>query len=375
MKVALAHDYLREYGGAERVLEALHDIFPEAPVFTAYLNLKKLGIHAKRFSDWDIHTSWMQKIPFADKFLSPTRIFAPMMFESFDLDGFNVVISSCNIYFAKAVLTGPNCLHISYIHTPPRYLYGFTTSFNYKKHWWTKIGAEIVNHFLRLYDFETSQRPDILVANSETVKERIKKFYRREAVVIYPPVDLAEFGSTRKTGGAYFLALNRLSKGKGTDIIVQACTKLGLPLKVVGSGPELKNLQKIAGSSIDFLGEVSDAERVKLYLDAKALVVASEEEDFGITAVESMAAGTPVIAIGSGGYKETVIKGKTGEFFSPQNPLDGLMGVLEKFKPEKYRDTDCRKQAERFSKEKFKRQVLELVEENLKTRKFGDYGG
>ena len=194
MRVALAHDYLREYGGAERVLEVMHELFPDAPLYTAYVNLKALGPNAKNFAGWDIRTGWFQHMPFANKLLSPFRIFAPMMFESFDLSEFDLVISSSSAtHLSKSVITKPETLHISYIHTPPRFLYGYTTSYNYKKHWWTRLGGEVINHFMRIWDFEVSQRPDILVANSKNVAERIKKFYRRDSVVIYPPVDFMSF--------------------------------------------------------------------------------------------------------------------------------------------------------------------------------------
>src|SRR3989338_4435015 len=238
MKVALVHDYLREYGGAERVLEVLHEIWPDAPIFTAYLNLDAMGENGKRFASWDIRPSWFQKFPFANKLLSPFRIFGPMMFESFDLSEYDLVISSSSAtHLAKAVITKPETLHISYIHTPTRFLYGYVTSFNYKKHWWTRIGGEIINHFMRIYDFEVSQRPDILVANSKNIAARIKKFYRRDSVVIYPPVEIEEFrikNLESRIKREYFLVLSRLVRGKGAEVIVEACGKLGLPLKVAG---------------------------------------------------------------------------------------------------------------------------------------------
>lgn len=404
LKVALVHDYLKEYGGAERVVEALHEIFPEAPVYTAYFDPKGLGPHAERLnppsasrrSGWDIRTSWLQKVPFAGTLLSPFRILAPKIFEGFDLSEYDLVISSCNIYFSKAVKVKPGALHISYIHTPPRYLYGYATSFNYKKSWWKKIGAELANHYLRIVDFETSLRPDILVANSENVRERIKKFYRREAVVVYPPVEVKvvsrpaegearrrwqssavrQAESRKPKADSYYLSLSRLWKGKGVDIIVEACGKLGLPLKVVGSGPELKHLETLATSyplrprsetskspATEFLGYVSDEERIKLYSEAKALIVAAEDEDFGITAVEAQAAGTPVIALKSGGYLETVVAGKTGEFFKEGY----LEEVLEKFDPKKYKAEDCIKQAENFSQEKFKERILGLIHSHFRS--------
>ena len=370
MKVALVHDYLREYGGAERVLEALHEIWPEAPVYTAYYDPSSLGIHAQNFRDWNIKTSWLQNLPFANKLISPLRIFAPNIFESFDLSDFDLVISSCNLYFSKAVKVKGRSL--SYIHTPPRYLYGYTTSFNYKKHWWTRVLAETMNHFLRVVDYETSLRPDVLIANSKNVAGRIKKFYKRDSEIIYPPVEVEQLLKVKKQKGKYFLTLNRLSRGKGTEIAVAACTKLKLPLKIASTGGELNNLKKIAGKSVEFIGEVSEDEKAELFSEAIALIACSEDEDFGITVVEAQAAGVPVIAARAGGHLETVIEGKTGEFYMPGflgdyktyvDPVsvDNLADVLEKFKPTKYREEDLRKNAERFSKENFKRKILNLA--------------
>jgi len=365
MKVALAHDYLREYGGAERVLETLHEIFPDAPVYTAYYNPEALGENNKHFKNWKIIPSWFQKFPFANILLSPFRIFGPMMFESFDLSEYDLVISSSSAtHLSKSVITKPETLHLSYIHTPPRFLYGYTTSFNYKKHWWTRIGGEIINHFMRIYDFEVSQRPDILIANSKNVAKRIEKFYRRDSVVIYPPVDLSEI-HLKKTKEEYFLVLSRLARSKGIDVIIEACGKLGLPLRIAGTGPEMAPLrQGSAGyKNIEFLGWVSDEERVSLLQGAKALIVASEDEDFGITAVEAQAAGTPVIAPASGGFLETVIPGKTGLLYGGpgQVNVNSLVEALQKFNPEDYDQEDLRKNAEKFSKERFKKEILELI--------------
>ncbi len=374
MKVALVHDYLREYGGAERVLEALHDIFPDAPVYTFYINLETMGENGKRFKNWDIRPSWFQKFPYANKLLSPFRIFGPMGFESFDLSEFDLVISSSSAtHLAKAVITKPETLHLSYIHTPPRFLYGYVTSFNYKKKLYTRIGGEIINHIMRIYDFEVSQRPDILIANSENIKSRIKKFYRRDSVVIYPPVDLSEIKLQKKKED-FYLVLNRLVRGKGTEMIVEAASKLGIPLKVAGTGPELENLKKKASKNIQFLGWVSDSQRVKLLQDAKALIVGSEDEDFGITSIEAQAAGTPVIAPASGGFLETVIDGKTGLLYGGAGMIntESLVKALEKFSakggPASGWDAEIlRKNAEKFEVEKFKKQILELVKKNLRT--------
>jgi len=371
VKVVIVHDYLREYGGAERVVEDLHEIFPEAPVFTAYYNPEGLGVHNERIKDWDIHTSWMQKIPFANKLISPFRIFAPLMFESFDLKEFDVVISSSAIYFSQAVITGPQTVHICYIHTPPRYLYGYVTSYNYKKHWWTRIGGEILNHFLRIWDFELMQRPDILVCNSKNVAERVKKFYRRNTEIVYPGTDVYKLKvQSEKCKVAvrnYYLCLGRLVRSKGVEIAVEACNRIKAPLKVVGIGPMLEELKQQAGQTVEVLGAVSDEERVRLLTNAKALLLLEEEADFGITTVEAMACGTPVIAVGAGGYLETVIPGKTGVFIE-KAIVEDLVEALKTFDPGDYKAEDCQKQAEKFSKEKFKKEIKELVEQSVKDK-------
>lgn len=371
MRVALAHDYLREYGGAERVLETIHEIFPEAPIYTAYFRPEGLGPHAQRIKQWDIRTSFLQKIPGVNRFISPLRIIAPLIFQSFNLKDYDVVISSSAIYFACAVKTKPETLHLAYIHTPPRYLWGITTSFERKKHnFLVKMGVVLMNHYLRIWDFQINQRPDILVANSKNVQERIKKFYRRGSVVVCPPVEIEEYQvlSSKYQGKEkkYFLSVCRLWKNKNVDIVVEACKKLDLPLKVVGTGPEFVPLhQGFAGyKNIEFLGEVSDEEKDKLYAKAKALIVAAEDEDFGITPVEAQAAGIPVIAVKAGGFLETVVSGKTGEFF-PEATVDSLVEVLKGFDPGKYDPEDCKKQAEKFSKERFKKDILGLIEKNL----------
>ena len=377
LKIALVHDYLREYGGAEMVVEDLHNIFPAAPIYTFYVDPAGLDYHYDRIKNWQVISSIYQKMPFGRRFLSPSRLIAPFIFERFDLSKFDVVISSSNHHSAKAVKTKPDSLHISYIHTPPKMLYGYTTSFNYKKHWYTRIAAEMANHLLRVSDYLTSQRPNILVANSENVQKRIKKFYRRDSKIIYPGVDLTTYRKVKKTEGDYYLSLNRISRGKGTEIAVAACSKLNLPLKVAGSGPQLALLKSIAGPTVEFLGHVKEEEKPGLFAGAKALIVATEQEDFGITPVESMAAGTPVIAARSGGYLETVIEGKTGEFFEVPADLgiskefvskvavENLIELLKKFNPKKYSEKDCRSQAERFSKENFQKQILSLINDHF----------
>ena len=227
LKVALVHDYLREYGGAERVVEDLHEIFPEAPLFTSYYNPSGLGGNAGRFKSWDIRTSWMQHVPFANRLISPFRIFAPLMFQSFNFTGYDMVISSDAIYFPKSINVPKNTLHICYIHTPPRYLYGYDTSINLQKYWPVKIYAWVVNHFLRLYDFWSSSTVDLWIANSLNIQRRIKKFYRKSSVVIYPVVEVEKFikesKGVKKAG--YFLIVSRLVGSKGLEEAARAAKR------------------------------------------------------------------------------------------------------------------------------------------------------
>lgn len=361
MKIALVHDYLKEYGGAERVVESLHQLFPEAPLYTAIYKPKLLGKDADRFKGWEIHTSWMQKIPGINKLLSPLKFLSPLAFESFDLSAYDVVISSSAAYYAKGVITAQGAKHIAYIHTPPRYLYGYTKNHWYKKNILTKFFGELLNHFMRQYDFVLSQRPDILIANSENVKKRIQKFYRRQAEVVYPPVDLSEFKTVKKDKLDYFLSLARLDPDKNIDLVIDTFNKNGLPLKVVGTGREEAKLKKQAMKNIQFVGNVSDEERVSLLARAKALICAASDEDFGITAIEAQAAGTPVIALDQGGYKETIIADKTGIFFE-ELQVESLQSAINKFETTSIKIEDLKKNAAKFAKENFKKQILDLIE-------------
>lgn len=363
MKIALVHDYLKEYGGAERVVEALHEIFPDAPLYTSYYNPKMLGKDAERFKNWDIKVSWMQKIPGMGKLLSPLKFLAPLAFESFDLSEYDVVISSSAAYFAKGVITSQNSVHLAYIHTPPRSLYGYTNGYWYKKNIFTRLFGEILNHYMRLYDFELSQRPDVMVANSENIKQRIKKFYRRDSEVINPPLDLSEFTTVKKDTADYFLSLARLDPDKNIDLVIKTFNRNGLKLKVVGTGREESKLKKLATGDIEFIGKVSDQDRVALLANAKALIVAAKDEDFGITAIEAQAAGTPVIAFDQGGYRETIINEKTGIFFGDLE-IGSLQLAINKFETIKFKTEEIKKNVQKYSKDIFKKQILDLIQQS-----------
>lgn len=367
MKVALVHDYLNEFGGAERVLLALSELYPDAPIYTAFY---REGSSAyKRFKTKKIVTSWAQNVPFfASRLHSPLRFLAPLVWGSFDFSEFDVVIGSSNWYITKGFKKGEKTVEICYCHTPPRYLYGYPTAHS-QKHPIVKIYAAIINHFMRVYDFEAAQKVDWFIANSKEVAARIKKFYRRASVVIYPPVDTEKF-SGQFGKGDYFLVVSRLVGAKNVDLAIEVCKNLKLKLKVVGTGRDLARLEKIAGSSdVEFLGDVDDEKLVELYQSCRALIFPASQEDFGIVPVEAMAAGKPVIALSEGGVKETVIDGKTGllvEDLAPGAFVIAINRFLEMEKKDEWDPKFIKKHAQKFSKERFKTEIKKFVESKVK---------
>ncbi|MFC1727649.1 glycosyltransferase [Patescibacteria group bacterium] len=378
MKIALVDDYLNKYGGAAQVLAAIHEIFPEAPIYTSFSNVGKGKdkLLDQKFKNAEITESWLAKIPGHEKLISPLRFLLPLVWGSFDFSNYDLVISSASWAVTKGFARG-NTREICYCHTPPRYLYGYETSRNWRKHWYIRAYASLVNHFMRIYDYQQAQKVTKFIANSQVVRKRIKKFYRRKAAVIYPPVEINEKIKLVQKKENYFLTGGRLERAKNFDLIIKACNQLKLPLKIYGFGVQREALEKIAGPTIEFLGRVSDHQKQKLLAKARAFIVAAIDEDFGITPVEAMAHGCPVIAYRGGGYLESVIEGKTGEFFDPPKgragkptvkalvsklqsfPPKGRAGKVSEFKPE-----DCRKQAKKFSKERFKKEILVFVKKH-----------
>ncbi|MBI3379925.1 glycosyltransferase [Candidatus Gottesmanbacteria bacterium] len=373
MKVAIVHDYIKEYGGAERVLEVLHEIWPEAPVYTTVYLPQFLGPHMERFKGWDIRTSWMQNIPYVGKLISPIRLVTPWYFDNIDFRQFDVVIvSATGAYFPNLIVRDPDTLHICYCHTPPRYLYGYPTARNWQNSVIGRIAAGFFNHSLRQWDFVSYQRPDYIIANSYEVKRRIEKFYRRDAMVIYPPVNAESKIKNQKSkvpgkSKNYFLAGGRLARAKRIDLAIEVCNRLKFPLKVFGRGfaDYDSELRRIAGPTIEFLGEVSEQELSKLYAGATALIYPSEQEDFGIMPVEAMTFGTPVIALNQGGVKETVIDGKTGVFFD-EPTVKSLMEAMKRFNKQIIMSENCIEQAKKFSKERFKKEITNFVNSKIK---------
>jgi glycosyltransferase involved in cell wall biosynthesis len=217
----LVHDYLREYGGAERVLEALHQLFPEAPVYVAFIDRQALGRHAARFDGWSIRETWMAKLPLIHRLFSPYRIFAPRAFADLDLSAFDVVITSTNAYFAKNIHVRAGAKHVCYCHTPARSLYGYTTMTDWRSNPFTQFVGTLMNHYLRVVDVQAAQKVDQFIANSHTVQARIQKFYRRDAVVIHPPVRVPAH-PPKNAQREYFLFVNRLAFSKHPELAIQA---------------------------------------------------------------------------------------------------------------------------------------------------------
>jgi glycosyltransferase involved in cell wall biosynthesis len=379
MKVAIVHDYIKEYGGAERVLEALCEAYPDAPIYTAFY--KKDSPAWERFRHKKIIASWVHYIPFfATKLHSPLRFLAPWIWGSFNFDKYDVVITSASWYVTKGVIKkrlgtrgqglGKRPIEICYCHTPPRWLYGYKTSIEWQRFWLVRMYGIVIGHFMRMYDFSAAQKVDYFIANSQEVQARIKKFYRRDSTVIYPPVSLGirdlRLG-TRK--GDYYFIVARIVGGKGLELAVEAAKQLGIKLKIAGAPAGYytghRQLQENATDSIEFLGRVSDRELVKLYSEAKAFLALATDEDFGITPVEAMLCGTPVIAYYGGGYKETVIDGKTGIFFY-ESSVSSLMAAIRKFEKMKFESKVCKKQAEKFSKERFIKEIKAFVGSKVK---------
>jgi glycosyltransferase involved in cell wall biosynthesis len=371
MKIALIHDYLREYGGAERVVEAMHEIWPEAPLYTSFVDWNSLGAHTDRFRGWDIRTSWVQDNLFVKRYHSPLRFLARRVWESLDLSGFDVVISSSGWFICRGVQVPKSAVHISYIHHPPRSLYGYATGSTLERYAAVRAYALVVNHFQRKYDFETAQKVNFFIANSHETRRRVQKFYRRDAAVIYPPVDMSvkpDIGNTGSRVGKkqYFLSVGRLSWAKRIDLAIGACNALKLPLKVVGAGREMVRLKKIAGPTVEFLGSVSDAELTGLYGGAKALIFSALDEDFGMVPVEAMTQGCPVIALAQGGVLETVVDGRTGIHFQEPS-IPALTAAIDRFERSKNDWAgNSRRQARMFSKERFRRELVAFVAQSVK---------
>ncbi len=375
MKVALVHDYLNQYGGGERVLEALMEIFPEAPIFILFYDKEKTyGRFAGRikktsFLDWPIvrnhHRVFIPLMPLAANFLK--------------IAGDYDLIISCSAGFGKGISVIPNSKflipklprHISYIHTPLRYAWEphyINLKFKNQNSKLRNLFLKPLLTYLKNWDYQAGQKPDVLIANSKFIAGKIKNYYGREAEVIYPPVDTSKFYFEAKSklqnpNYKYYLAVGRMLPYKRFDLVVDAFAKLGLPLKIVGSGPERKNLEfrswNLEARNIEFLPFANDDELRRLYSGAKALIF-PQVEDFGLVAAEAQACGCPVIAFSEGGAREIVQDGITGLFFHQQT-ADSLAEAVKASLKINFDREKIQKLAERFSKENFKKAILEIA--------------
>ena len=355
--MALVHDYLNQYGGGERVLGTFCEMFPRAPIFTLLYDEKLTG---RAFSDRQIHTSFLQKIPGAKHYHRWLPMLMPLAVEQFDFSAFDLVISNSSS-FAKGIITKPSARHLSYCLTPTRFLWDDSHKYldEFQQSGLIKKFTPLFLNYLRIWDQEASARPDQLVAISNFVRERIKKYYQRDSLVVHPPVNTNKFKIYEEIGD-YFLMIGRLVPYKRFDLAITAFNELGWPLKIIGDGPQKKILQKMAKKNIEFLGLVSDYQLPAFYAQARA-VIFPQEEDFGIVPVEAMAAGRPVIAWRAGGSLETIKEGKSGLFFDEQTS-ESLLAVLKKFNPLDFDPQEIKAGAALFDKEIFKEQwISELI--------------
>ncbi|MPZ13710.1 MAG: glycosyltransferase [Chloroflexi bacterium] len=359
MRVALVHDYLNQYGGAERVLDALHELYPHAPVYTSLFDPEAMP---HRYRTWDIRTSFLQRIPLARRFHRACFLLYPAAFESFDLAGYDLVISDSSAW-AKGVITRPETMHICYCHTPMRW------AWNYEEYVAREqLGAAVRRilpvaiHFLRKWDTSNARRVDRFIGNSRAVVARIAKYYRREAELIPPPVDTRRIQMEARPGDS-LLVVSRLAPYKRVDLAVEACSRMSLPLTVVGDGRDRGRLEALAGATVRFVGRQSDDTVFAAMAGCRAFLFPGEE-DFGIAPVEAMAAGRPVVAYASGGALDTVVDGVTGRLFSPQT-TEALIAALETLDAERFDPVGIRRHAMGFDTRVFQERIVSYVEQAL----------
>jgi glycosyltransferase involved in cell wall biosynthesis len=368
MKIALVHDYLREFGGAERVLRVLSDMYPEAPIYTAFTI--KSSPAGQAFADREVHESRLAPVLKFWKLYSPLRFLAPYIWSSLDLSEYDLVITSSSWYITRGFKVGPQTKVICYCHTPPRFLYGYETSIDWQKYWPVRLYALVVNHFLRLYDYRSAQTVDQFVVNSKNVQQRVEKFYRRDSVVVYPPVDTEKFikASKQYPKEDYFLIASRLVGAKGLEEAAIAAKELGFKLKIAGGDAGYSQigakLKQLGGDQIEMLGRVSDEQLAQLYAQAKGFIALARQEDFGMTVVEAMAAGTPVIAFNGGGFKETVVDGKTGILIDGTD-VQTLKSAIKRFEAVNWKTKGLQSWAEKFSVENFKQGISKVVKQTV----------
>jgi len=355
VKLAIVHDYLNQYGGAERVVEALHEAFPNAPIYTSIYLPKRMP---ESFQKMDIRTSFMQKLPFLMKHFKKYLMLYPKAFKSFDLSNYDVILSSSSA-FAKGINKPSRSLHVCYCYTPMRFAWRYDDYIKGEKFGF--ITKNILKFFikrLKEWDIRTNKSVDHFIGISKYISERIKNIYDRESVVIYPPVETMKYNPSAEISD-YYLIVSRLNPYKKIEVAIKAFNKLGYPLTIIGGGPYKRHLMSIAGNNIEFTGKLSDNELSENYSKCKALIFPGEE-DFGIVPVEAQAAGRPVIAYRSGGAVETVIENETGVFFNEQTE-DSIVDAVRKFENMNFNSERIRQNARNFDKEIFKEKIKKYV--------------
>ena len=356
VSLAIVHDWLNQVGGAEDVLAEMHALYPSAPIYTSIYAPEKMPAAIR---GWDIRTTWMDRLPGVYDHHQPYLPFYPLAFGRLDLTAYDVVLSNKS-GFCHGVRVREDAYHIDYCLTPTRYVwmpdaYMEREGFGKAVEW----GAKPLLAWLKRWDYEAAQRVTHFVAISHEVQDRIRRYYQRESVIIYPPVDTSRFRPNDRPPEPFFLVLSRLIPYKRIDLAVRACNLVGCRLIVAGDGRDRAALEAIAGPTIEFRGRVSNAEAEDLMARCQAFLFPGLE-DFGITPLQAQAAGRPVIAYGAGGALDTVIPGVTGEFFHEQTP-EALAELLADFDPARYDPAACRANAERFSAERFRRELGEYV--------------
>ena len=358
LRVALVHDWLTGQRGGEKVLEALAEIFPEAPIYTLF-HFK--GSQAEAVERKRIETSFLQRMPFLRRRYRWYLPLYPLAAELFNLQEYDLVVSSSHCV-AKGIIPHPDALHVSYVHSPVRYAWNQYDAYfaSGRLSPFTRLVIPSRIHRLRMWDVTSSARVDHFLANSRAVAKRIGKYYRRTAEVVYPPVDTDFFRPSGSDAPREFdLIVSALVPYKRIDVAIAAYNRAGLTLKIVGDGPEEKTLRRQAGPKIEFLGARPSSELLELYRRARLMIMPGEE-DFGIAAVEAQACGTPVVALGRGGALETVVDGRTGLFFSALTP-EGVLGALDKFRTLEFNKSALRTHALGFSRDVFKDRIAASI--------------
>jgi glycosyltransferase involved in cell wall biosynthesis len=360
MRIALVHDWLNNLGGAERVLVELHKIFPKAPIYALFYNKKFVR---EFLPEAEIRTSSLQKFPFITKLYKYLFFAMPSAVESFDLSDFDLVISS-SVIFSKGLVLKPKTRHICYCYSPTRVLWDRNSENENKG-----ALAILSRHLLRIWDRQASDRVDEFVAISKHVQARIKKYYGKDSRIIYPPITIEEPLPLKARFGTnsvqpFYLIVSRLFPHKNIDVAIDAFNKLGYELIIIGDGPAKKDLKKMSGKNIKILGYKKDDEVTDYYRNCKAFIM-PQEEDFGLTPVEAMSFGKPVLALRKGGALETIVEGVTGEFFDdpiPEALADGVRRLNENYS--NYSPLVIQKWANKFSRDRFREEILSLTKTN-----------